>query len=366
MRDFRNQAAADLAWVNLELDHGSESGFVDAQLLPGRGLMLAQARARLAGGRLVQVLFAPGPDEVARALNGGPQDFMGNASYAFGAAVLAPFANRIRGIHSAADRTIETCIHGHRLRLPANGGGKASGAEQYAIHGLILAEPVIDLRTERGRGYARAWGVIRAGDFGVGWPSSTELEIEWSLRAEALSLRVLARNAGAVQTPIGLGWHPYFAIPSGRRDQARMRVPGRSRLAVNNYDEVLPTGAITPVVGTAYDFRAAGGRSLGNQYLDDCFVELDRTPAGETVCEVIDPAAQYGLRIISSSPQVSAVQTFTAPGKPFVVIEPQFNWANPYGAEWPPGQATGMVLLEPGQAVSYDVTLELFVPSAIG
>ena len=138
-----------------------------------------------------------------------------------------------------------------------------------------------------------------------------------------------------------------------------MRIPAHSRVVVNNYDEVLPTGEVLPVAGTRFDFRAVGGAPLLHD-LDDCFVEIDKTSSGATVCEVIDPAAQYGLTISGASPQISAIQTF-ADNRPLIVIEPQFNWADPYGSEWS-GRDTGMVLLKPSETVDYSVVLELFTP----
>jgi galactose mutarotase-like enzyme len=126
---------------------------------------------------------------------------------------------------------------------------------------------------------------------------------------------------------------------------------------VNNYDEVLPTGAIVPV-RAPYDFSAPEGAELGGLYLDDCFVDLEKHD-GATVCEAIDPAAGYAVRITSASPHVTAIQTYAPPDRPLVVLEPQFSWADPYGAEWPPGADTGMVSLQPGASASYDVAVEL-------
>ena len=343
--------------IDLTAPSAPGAGFLGASLIPTRALMLLYLRARLADGREVAVIHAPERSLVPGLLDGGAADFQGNASFSFGGAVLAPFANRIRGRFDAASRSIETSIAGHRLRLPANGGGAAPGAERYAIHGRILATPVTGLQVQPGS----ASGVIDAGDFGVGWPSSTRLGISWTLSAVALTLRVEASNVGREPTPIGLGWHPYFALPSGQRAQARLRLPASARLPVNDYDEVLPTGQVLPVAGTSFDFR--GGAALGDRYLDDCFTALDRNAEGAVVCEVIDAAAAYGLRVTSTSPHIRAVQTFTAPGRPFVEVEPQFNLANPYGAEWG-GRETGMVLLPPGATVSYDATLTLFTPSA--
>ncbi len=42
-----------------------------------------------------------------------------------------------------------------------------------------------------------------------------------------------------------------------------------------------------------------------------------------------------------------------------MVIEPQFNLADPYGTEWA-GRDTGMTLLPPGAAATYEVRVEPF------
>jgi aldose 1-epimerase len=351
-------------FLTLSSDADLGPAFLTATVIPTRALMLLQATARLADGTEVQVLAAPDVSAAAALLNGGPNDFMGNASFSFGGAVLAPFVNRIRGAYLAKDRHIETDIGGHKVRLPANGGGKKSGSEQYAIHGLILATRAEDLQIERRADRVSVTGTIQAGDFGVGWPSSTHLTIAWTLQSSALSLKVVARNVGAEDLPIGLGWHPYFSLPGGKPEHASMRLPARTRILVNNYDEVLPTGELTPVADTAFDFSRPGGKQLGDLYLDDCFADIERNGAGETICEIWDRAADYGLRIISPSPQISAIQTFRRSDSPFVVIEPQFSWADPFGTQWEPGLDTGMVWLGPEESVEYMVRLELFTPSS--
>jgi galactose mutarotase-like enzyme len=207
---------------------------------------------------------------------------------------------------------------------------------------------------------------LEAGDFGGRWPSALRFDFSVSVTEGAFSAVLTAHNAGSAPAPVGLGWHPYFNLPSGDRAQARLRLPARARLLVNNYDEVLPTGEVAPVQGTAYDFSAAAGRELGSLYLDDCFVDLAKGADGTVVCEVVDAAAGYGLRIISDSPEITAIQTFAPPERACVVIEPQFSWADPYGPVWRPGVDTGMVLLQPGGSVTYRVTLELFRPWAGG
>jgi galactose mutarotase-like enzyme len=328
--------------------------FLEASVLPGRGMMLLQARLRLPDGRVVDALAAPAPEDAAREF-GGEEDFAGNRSFAFGGALLAPFANRIRGTALEGSREIEATVDGRSVRLPRNWGGKADGAEQYAMHGLILeatvpfAQPSPD----------RVQGRLNAGDFDGRWPSRAELSFEWRLTAGALVLKVVARNVGRDILPLGLGWHPYFALPSGKRSQARLRLPAAHRAEVNDYDEVLPTGVLSDVTGTTFDFNAAGGAPLGDLYLDDCFTDLGREN-GEAVVEIFDPAAKLGLRIASPTPQVKAVQVYAPPDKAFVVVEPQFNLADPYSAVWPQGTDTGMATLKPGEELPYEVRVSAF------
>jgi len=346
--------------VTLTAEDAATTGpaFIEATVLPGRGMMLLQARLRLASGEVVDAIAAPSLEEAARELDGGPDDFAGDKAFSFGGAILAPYANRIRGRPVEGIREIETDIAGRKVRLPRNWGGKAPGAEQYAMHGLILAsavpwmQPAVD----------RVTGRLAAGAFGGRWPGDTILTFEWALAGGALTLRVAAENAGAEPLPMGIGWHPYFALPSGDRRQAMLHVAAASRTLVNDYDEVLPTGALEPVAGGPYDFNAPGGRPLGGAYLDDCFTAL-RREGGLAFAEIRDPAAGLGLRIASPSPQVRAFQVYAPLDRAFVVVEPQFNLADPYGAAWR-GRDTGMALIPPGGSVAYEAQVSAFASGA--
>lgn len=327
--------------------------FLEAVVLPGRGMMLLQARLRLPSGEVVDAIHAPDLPTAAAELAGGPDDFAGDKSFAYGGAILAPYANRITGKPVAGAREIEAVVDGHIVRLPRNWGGKAPGAAQYAMHGLILdADVAYEVPSA-----ARVTGRLAAGDFGGRWPGRLDLGFEWRLEAGALVLSVTVRNLGDEAAPLGLGWHPYLALPSGDRRQARLRLPARVRTEVDNYDEVLPTGRLLPVAGTPYDFNA--GAALGELYLDDCFTELARQD-GQAVCELRDPAAGVGFRVASASPEVKAFQIYAPPDQAFVVVEPQYNLADPYSPAWDAQADTGMARLKPGASLTYDVRLTAF------
>lgn len=336
--------------------------FTTAQLVPNFGMLLLQLSAALPGRGRIDLLASPPTDAAIAQLREEDGEFPGNKAFSMGGAFLLPYANRITGELSPDRQTVVAEILGKPVRLPANWGGQRGGAERYAMHGLALASPVTDLHRHTTQIADTVTGILNAGNFGGHWPSATRVTYEMSLCSDAFTATLTARNVGPEVLPMGIGWHPYFTLPSGHREQARMHVPAAQRTVVDNYDDVLPTGEIVPVAGTRYDFSSPAGSVLGDLYLDDCFVGLAKNDRGETVCEITDPEASYGLRIVAMSPHVTAVQIYSPPDKSFVALEPQFNWADPFGNEWPRGIDTGMVLLDPGESVSYSVRLELFAP----
>ncbi|MBI1786489.1 MAG: aldose 1-epimerase, partial [Acidobacteria bacterium] len=315
----------------------------------------------LPGKGPVEIFSTPPIEAATKKMDGGPDDFNGNESFRVGGAILLPFANRIRGRLSAGGQTLETTILDKPVSLPANWTGKKPGAEKHSIHGLILASRMTVLDKSAASDVASVRASLDAGNFQGHWPSRTEVTITATLKAASFGFTVEAKNTGTEPLPMGIGWHPYFAIPSAQRAQAKLHLPARQRVLVNNYDEVFPTGKLEAVSGTPYDFSAPGGAALGQLFMDDCFVDLQRGAAGHAVAEIVDPAGKYGIRIRGLSPEIKAFQVYAPVDKAFVALEPQFNWGDPFSAVW--GKLdTGMRVLQPGQSVRYSVELEVFVP----
>jgi galactose mutarotase-like enzyme len=324
-------------------------------------MMTLQVTAHLPGRGETDLIAAPALAAARDYFDQNPEPFPGNRSYLIGGAILLPYANRIRGRLAPDGKTIETGILEKTVRLPANAGGRRPGAERYAMHGLLLASKADEVRRETTAEEDRVVGTFQAGDFDGQWLSATAVHCENVLRSDSFTLTVTARNVGGETLPMGIGWHPYFALPSGHRRQARLHLPARRRILVNDYDEVLPTGDMVPVAGTPYDFSMPDGREMGDLYLDDCFVGLVRSGDGRAAAEIVDPEAAYGLRVVALSPAIQAIQVYAPPQATFIVVEPQMNRADPFGAEW--GDAdTGMALLAPGESAVYSARLELFTP----
>ena len=335
--------------------------FTSVTVLPGRGMNLFQITANLPGKGEIHVLASPSLEEAAQKLDGGPDDVHGVKSFAFGGAFLVPYPNRIRGKLSSDGNTITTQWKDKTLTLPAVWKGKANpNAELHAIHGLILDRKTDTLKLNTTPDGQTVTGIIHAGDFGGYWPSKTDLTISISLTGTAVESTIVAKNVGDEEEPISVGWHPYFAIPSGDRTQARLHIPASKLAEVNNYDDVFPTGKLLPVIGTKYDFRSPAGVPLGNIFMDDNFADLSRT-TGEVVVDLTDPASAYGIHIEGLSPEIRTVQVYAPPDKAFAAIEEQFNFADPFSSLWN-GMNTGMVTLKPGHSVTWKVRLELFTP----
>ena len=136
-------------------------------------------------------------------------------------------------------------------------------------------------------------------------------------------------------------------------------MPARARAPVNNYDEVFPTGEVRAVAGRRTISPQPAALRSGRITIDDCFVDLVRDEDESARIQLTDPASGYAMRLTAFSAEVGAVQVYAPPGQPFVVIEPQFNLADPFAPLWPSTVDTGMVRLLPQQQVSWHVRWEL-------
>ncbi len=338
----------------------SKPQFLEATILPGRGMAVLQIKGYLPGKGEIDLLNAPPLPEAEKLLNKDDDEF-GNEVFKIGGAILLPFANRIRGTVSPDGKTITATVAGKTVTLPANWSGNNPGAEKHSIHGLMRRSRFEHAILRNGAQDSAVNATLHAGNFDGHWLSDTDVEVETTLSHDAFDMTVTAKNVGPKPLPMGIGWHPYFVLPSGDREQVRLHLPSEMRAVMNNYDDSFTTGRRIPVKDTPYDFSAPGGAPLGKQYLDDNYSNLNYGANKNSVSEIIDPAAKYGLRLITESAHITSIQVYAPPQKNFVAIEPQFNLPDPYNKNW--GNVdTGMVLLQPGQSVTWRVRLELFTP----
>lgn len=115
-----------------------------------------------------------------------------------------------------------------------------------------------------------------------GYPFSLDLEVEYRLADDGLTVTTTARNAGAGALPFGAGHHPYLTVGGPSIDGLWLRLPGGARLETDERHNA--TGRRLPVDGTEYDFRS--GRVVGGLALDTAYTDLAPDPDGRSRVEL--------------------------------------------------------------------------------
>lgn len=203
--------------------------------------------------------------------------------------VVGRFANRIdEGRFVADGRTHQLTRNENGNHL--HGGAKGTGRQLWRVRGAPTASSLtLALQSP-------------AGD--EGYPGTLDIEMALSLQGDALAVEFTARTTAT--TPVNLTWHPYFNL-GGEATRHWLRIPASAYLPVG--EGLIPTGEISPVEGTPFDFRAgrvlqpppasthpqlavAGG-------FDHCWV-LDTDP--DCQCELRSPAGDVSLRMSGSGP----------------------------------------------------------------
>ncbi|MES2219681.1 MAG: aldose 1-epimerase [Acidobacteriota bacterium] len=344
---------------------GAKPEFLSVTLLPGRGMNVFQITAYLPGRGEAPVLASQSIDAAAKTMNGGSDDAQGNASFSMGGVLLFPFANRLVGPVSVdkqtGDHIVTASWHGRSVPVIANWHGRQPGAPWCAMHGEMLAAKSENVSIKASPDAAAAIANYQLPANGH-WFSDNDVKVTIALDRDTVTAIMTATNRGDKAEPVGMGWHPYFRLPSGSRANARLHIPAPMRVEVNNYDDVFPTGKLLPVSGTPYDFNPVEGAPLPDTLVDDSYVDLTRNAQGNVVSEIRDLGANYGMRVTAMSPHIHAIQVYSPVDKPFIALEPQFNYGDPFGKEWH-GADTGMVTLAPGESVTWKVQLQLFQPA---
>jgi galactose mutarotase-like enzyme len=325
--------------------------FLTVTLLPGRGMNVFQITAYIPGKGEVNLLASPSLESAASAMTGNDMAANGQASMAMGGAFEAPWAGSLWG--SSGEAGHATAVwQGHAINLPANG--------RETLNGLMLAEGADSASSETLPDGGNGVADFHAGDFGGHWLSKTDVEVRVLLSRQSIELTVMANNVGDVAEPVGIGWHPRFAIFDGDRAQWRLHIPAETRVEVREKVKDAPTGELVPVAGMPYDFQAIDGVRLGTMMLDQCFTGLKQKllDNGPTA-ELSNPAGGFGLKLTALSPMIRVMRVVAPADGSYVSIDPQYNYPDPFGREWEKQLSNGMAVLQPGESTEWKVKLEL-------
>ena len=202
---------------------------------------------------------------------------------------LLPWPNRLADGHYEFD--------GEQMQLPIDEIGRRN-----AIHGLtrwvnwICTEQVEDRVRMSNRLYPRP-----------GYPFTLDLQIDYALDDAGLTVRTAAHNVGRRRLPFGAGQHPYFTVGTALIDAAELQLPAQSRLELDP-DRRLPTGKISAVAGTSFDFRQR--KRIGSLVIDECFAELVRDADKRARVTLADPRSGKSL-VVWMDERYRYIQAFT-------------------------------------------------------
>lgn len=263
------------------------------------------------GAALVQ-LHVPDGDGQTVDVVGGFEDVAGYESPAnakFGATV-GPVANRIGGAAFTLD--------GETYRLHANQDGNTLHSGDGAFDAMRWSSD----SSEDDHGPAVTL-TARHPDDRAGFPGNVEAQVTYTLTADN-TLRIAYRATTDKPTPINLTNHSYFNLSghdAGRIGQHVMTIHGSYYTPLDA--GLIPTGEITPVAGTPYDFRAPrlvgdGLEALRHQGVDggfdiNYFLDREDVDAGglAPVAYVREPGSGRAMEVRSTQP---CVQFYTGGG----------------------------------------------------
>jgi galactose mutarotase-like enzyme len=341
------------------IEAGTVPEFTSATILPGRGMNVLQITAVLPGKGKVNLLASPTLEEAGQQMTGTDSDKGGALSLAMGGAVEAPWAGELFGTPTQGG--LSTHWNDHIVRLPA---ARQESGKAWAEGGLLLASQGTEVKSNVMPDGGEAEAVYTIGDPGGVWPSRTKIKTTVQLSGRTLTMKIAATNIGDTPEPVGLGWCPRFAILSHHREAMRLRLPSVTREERSSPRAGLPTGRLISVEGTPQDFSSIEGRQLGKSSLEGTFVNLRQAPLDSgPVAELWDSENKFGLRITMLSAAIKAVRASAPAGERFIVLEPRFNYDDPFGEEWAKEDKAGMVTLQPGSSIQWSIRLEIYGPA---
>ena len=253
---------------------------------------------------------------ILRKCNSSSQNVLEAASFP-----LIPYVNRIRGGRFN--------FRGRDVRLQPNMTGDPS-----PLHG---------------QGWLNAWTVEEATQHRAAltfrheageWPWDYEARQEFSIDEEGFSVTLTCRNLAEEPMPCGLGFHPYFDCGP------ETRIDTQVSHAWTIDEHVLPLNRVPADDRYNLRDRLACGQNLDNGF-DGWGGEARMT----------DPERSYDVRL--SSAGAKFFQLYSPPEGGIFVAEPvtHANAAlNAPEVEWP---ELGMRVLEPGEAMSLEMRLEV-------
>ena len=198
-----------------------------------------------------------------------PHELVINAVYK--SSKLAPFPNRInKGKYSFKNQDYELLTN-----MPP-----------HAIHGLVFDKDFSITSQSATDSEATLSLTYQYQRETVGYPFSFDLQIDYLLNKNGLTMTTHMTNTGTEALPVGDGWHLYFRCPSNI-DDCLLTLPSETILVPDA--TLIPTGVDKPYT----DFNTS--KIFSNTTFDDCFTISQKNK----IAEVVLTDVAHDLSVIS-------------------------------------------------------------------
>jgi aldose 1-epimerase len=228
---------------------------------------------------------------------------------------------------------------------------------RFAFRGRTVDQPLRpgDAHAIHGHGRLRDWQVVEAHDDRLtivyehapdAWPWRYVARQDFTLTADALTVRMAIENRSPEDMPAGLGHHPYFPRTPQTRVAAEIGSIWLPEAGLFPTQHGAPPPAMDPNEGVAVDR-----------------ISLDHAFAGWTGRAVIEWPERGQRLVMTADPSLGTLIIFSPPGKDFVCVEPVSHGVDAFNLAEAGVSDTGMRVMRPGEA--WEASLRL-APERLG
>ncbi len=328
-----------------------EPEFLSATLLPGMGMTVLQITANLPGRGETPLLAAPTVQELAAGAVEPPNGFMDDHG-----AIEAPWGGELFGAATPVGTSVVASWKGRSLEESTEGSTQPEAAEG----GTLLTEASDTQKQETTPDGMKAIATFRNINTDGRWPSKTDVSVSAQLKAQTIDLVVTAKNTGDHEEPMGIGWHPRFAIDASGRDHIELQLPHGEVMEVADISSGRPSGMFSAASADLARFEGQPAE-IGSGDLNAAMVHL-RAMELESGPSVVlrDLAAGYGIRMTAISPSIRELRVVSPARGGYLSLGMQSNLDDPFGKEWSEVSGGGIATLQPGESMEWRVRLEIF------